>query len=610
MVLVVIPFYYFFVLALGNLFLRNKIKDACLLFLGSFIVGTSIITGILHLFSYFKLLAPLNVAIFFSLMVIPVIFSLRKFFNDLKRLREVMLQRIATGFQPKVLLGFVIVVLCIYLIDAWTPPRNADAMRYHLPQLKDIYSNKGFIFYPYVHYNFPINFTYFIFPVYLLCGEIGVKLSVVFQLFFVFVIFLKTCCFYNIKNFLFVILLFLLTPLVLKQSTIVATDLFTIIFIYAGFLLLVESKASAIDINFLVGSLAIGYAWGAKGYSMFFSLWFVYLLWKTSRNNIVSFARRSGIFFAIVFVCTSLYYLRNYLNTSNPLWPGMVKLFPDDSVLLNDLANRFTTSVSGTRAISTYLESLKVFFKYPECLFFIWFMGVYGLWIRKKNYIGEGIGSVLFLCLWGFLMPAMYPRLYIYILLPYIYLAVMAAEKLFSKKNKWKYAPAAFLGVYLFYGLAITGWYSYDFIKYQITRDLQSYHRATWYYNEYQWMNKNLPVDAKLMLIVSCGQTFYLDREYVRADPTLTAYLDWEKYQTVDEFYDFFRVNAIEYLFFDMGEVLSNAWTRNSIQNIEKDSRFKILWERTVNNYDSRILRHFTSTKVCLVQVLHPEFEL
>ena len=66
--------------------------------------------------------------------------------------------------------------LSIYLLDAYTPPRSGDAMRYHLAQIEDIVRNDGFVFRPYYHYNFPLYFSYLSMAVYFAVGGLGVKL--------------------------------------------------------------------------------------------------------------------------------------------------------------------------------------------------------------------------------------------------------------------------------------------------------------------------------------------------------------------------------------------------------------------------------------------------
>lgn len=602
--LIIVILYFLFVINLGSLFIRRKVKDPLLLFLGSFVVGATIVTTVMHLLSQFRLLTPVNVFLAISLMVIPLILRFNNFVEDIKCLKNAVFQFVSTGFKPKLLMVVIAIVLGIYLMDAWTPPRSGDAMRYHLTQIKDIYWNEGFIFRPYAHYNFPINFSYLVFPVYLICGEMGVQLSVFILLFFAFIILIKACRFYEIKNGLFIILIFLLTPIILQQSTTTATDLVVIIFIYTGFVFLVESKTKDIDVNLFIGSLAVGYAWASKGYSSFFLFWFIYLLWKVSKYAIFSFIKKSSVFLLIIVLSSSIYYLRNYLNTDNPVWPGMVNLFPSSNELLNDLATKFISDVSGTMSFATYLTAIKNIFKEPECLFFIWFIGILGLFVRKKGYIGEGIGSLLFLVLWGFLDPVMHTRLTIFILLPFIWLAVLALEEFFAKKSKLKFGLASLFGIYLLYGIVIMGWYSYDFAKYHITKDLKFHHRATFYYDEYDWINKNLPHDSKLAIYVSCQQTFYLDRKYINIDPTLSAYLNWEKMKTVDDFYEVLCKNNIDYLFVDIGEVSSNGDASNIINSVENDLRFKVILNRTIEKWDSRILRKYSIADVKLIQVL------
>ena len=50
------------------------------------------------------------------------------------------------------------------------------------------------------------------------------------------------------------------------------------------------------------------------------------------------------------------------------------------------------------------------------------------------------------------------------------------------------------------------------------------------------------------------GETYYLNRNYYRGDPTLSALVDWQKMLTVTMFYAYLRSKNISYIMYsDVG---------------------------------------------------------
>ena len=80
-----------------------------------------------------------------------------------------------------------------------------------------------------------------------------------------------------------------------------------------------------------------------------------------------------------------------------------------------------------------------------------------------------------------------------------------------------KYIKYCVLTSVLIY-LPFTVVYSYDAIKYLVTYDKENWHRATWYYEDYQWINKNIVLnDENVILVIShVQQTYYLRKTYLR----------------------------------------------------------------------------------------------
>lgn len=62
--------------------------------------------------------------------------------------------------------------------------------------------------------------------------------------------------------------------------------------------------------------------------------------------------------------------------------------------------------------------------------------------------------------------------------------------------------------------------YSKDAIAYVVLQDKEQWHKHTWYYKEYKWINNNVKLnnDEKILVNVSGQTTFYLKKKYINSD--------------------------------------------------------------------------------------------
>ena len=80
----------------------------------------------------------------------------RAVFSSIKSTACFLKRRVVGGDRYSLWFMWSAIALLVWLfLLADTPVRAADAMRYHLPLLKDLVVHHGDVFRPYLHYNSP-----------------------------------------------------------------------------------------------------------------------------------------------------------------------------------------------------------------------------------------------------------------------------------------------------------------------------------------------------------------------------------------------------------------------------------------------------------------------
>jgi len=489
--------------------------------------------------------------------------------------------------------SIIILIISVYVLLTLTPPRSADALRYHLAQLKDIVSHGGLEFRPYYHYNFPMYFSMFLLPVYFFAGGVGMKTA--HCLFFFMSVLMtiplaKKC---HVKFPLLLIFLLLLTPISYHEAHIVTNDWAVVFYVICGFFLLStlndSEKVSAAII--CIAFLSLGFALGIKYHSVLFIPWFILVALKYLNDKKLKPWRHISVALIIMTICASVWYIRNLLNTGNPCWPMLLSFFSDPGDYLYIMASRTTQSLSGSHSLASIAHSFRNFLFFPMIPFTIWMLTFAGLYFNKKNDLFLKTGVLLYFILWWFFQPELYPRFGIYIL-P---IALIISDHVYLHKSRvLKYGYNLAIGVTLCYGAVLGGFYSIDYLKYHFEKDIKAYHQFTWYYQELSWINKNLEPDSRLLVILSSPQTYYLDVEYIRADPALSASIDWRRIKNIDDFKKKISELKIDYILYEGSGGL--------LEEFRKSPDVRTIWERNILKCDSRIRRAFSKTRLTLAK--------
>ena len=174
MALLCVLVYFALICACGCFFVRRWKMEPVLIIPVGLVIGSILMGGSMFFLVSTGSVSPVQVGILVTAIFVLGIFGAPTMFRSLKAVKCFLYSHVYMGRYRKLLTVVLLIGLALYLANAYTPPRNADAMRYHLAQIKDTVQHRGFVFRPYYHYNFPQYFHYMFIPVFMVAGGMGV----------------------------------------------------------------------------------------------------------------------------------------------------------------------------------------------------------------------------------------------------------------------------------------------------------------------------------------------------------------------------------------------------------------------------------------------------
>lgn len=331
------------------LFLKKKLyqKSNIDLFLFTFLIFINQILITEFILGIFNVLSGINL-FFLNLFIILIVFiKYYKFYIDfLKNLyfNKFLLNIFVTYFKNLnffykcLLLIILILIFYILLLIIIFPPHDWDGLYYHLGfvgyviQEKTIWlSNAGSFWLE----AYPKNGEMLsLWTAILLKNGIFVEGIQFLFLLFSFLAIYKIIKYFNfdIRYFYFFILFFIATPIVFSQTTTSYVDLMQVclfIILLSLFLNLLREKASFLEI-FVLG-MGSGFLIGIKYFSIIFLFLILLFLFL---SNIKIFKKYFILLFLISSIFGSIWYVKNYIQFNNPLYPFKIKIlnfdFPGD----------------------------------------------------------------------------------------------------------------------------------------------------------------------------------------------------------------------------------------------------------------------------------------
>ncbi len=598
------------IIGMGMGVIRKMNFDPVIRLLAAMVIGSAIMGGAIFVLSVTDSIYPLPILII-SLIAFGCTCwnyqALKQSIQEIGRFLKLYL------FQNDRWSKWFMLALGLFLIWlvllAWTPPRSADAMRYHLAQLKDIVQNHGFVFRPYYHYNFPIYFSLLFLPVYMLFQGIGMKFAVLGYFLFsmIFILWLAQRLELKHPRLLFFLLAFI--PISYQEATIVTNDWVVIFYVIAGFNFLLDKTCKNSLITTHLAFFSLGFALGVKYLPVLFVPWFLLLSWEHLNDSEPKGRKISYILTGLLTmgIVMSPFYIRNLINTGNPFWPILQTIFTPEHDYLYQVTQKYSANMTGARTFNGLIGVFKQALFSPMIPSTIWILGCWGVIVSSRNALQMGKGLLLFFVIWWVVSPGMYWRFSIYVMPVALIAGTLVYQSSMINRYRWmKYIYLLMVSITLVYGVGLGAYYSKGLLAYYLHRDLDKYHFATWYYPEYQQIDQKLPKDAHVLVIVLSGHTYYLDRSYLRADPHLSGLIDWSALDSVEEFHDQLRKLKIDYILYDKrdwGDYPGGANMMRLIEELQTSPLAQNMWTHKIQLYSSRILEKFDWTTIELTQV-------
>src|SRR5256712_1619309 len=514
-------------LALGSCFIKNQCDDIISI-PSSLLIGSGLTAFV---YAIFAATGHVQAGIAFGIVVVVVAVALfrQRLFQMSRSLSTAYTE---LGTDRRWFLALWTATLVLYWAIAITPPRDADVMRYHLAHIQQINMENAWLPVPDWHYALPFGWTlnylaFEHFGIPQVANLINLGLWIIFSA----LLFQTLRQQATIPIALLTFTLAAYHPYMLKMATTAFADMYTIFAMLLITILIVRLPKLNLTLYGLLGFAAwIGiqsrYQAMAIGLSVTLFMCFLAFRGEVSRHAIVSYCTGAGCAWGL----GSPFYVFKLLASKKPVWPLMVHYLYGLTTYADQVADALTSSITGSFTFTTLLSGLQGLLIEPSTFPVpILGIGLLSVSLYKQTFRVVSIAFlvVTYLLLWAWVQPMLDPRFSMY-LIPLVSVgwAVVLADwerRRILNPGVIKACFAVLLLVFIWFAAI----YSYDSLEYIFAGDPARYHRFTWFYDVFDWVNRETPKDARFLVILSSGQSYYLNRPYRRADPELSGVVDW-----------------------------------------------------------------------------------
>jgi 4-amino-4-deoxy-L-arabinose transferase-like glycosyltransferase len=466
-----------------------------------------------------------------------------------------------------------------------TPPRAADAMLYHLAQLKLIAQDHGYRFYPYITYHFPMFFGLLSLPGFMLFSGVAYKVNVFITFCISIMITLRIASLYKIKSShaLFFILFF--TPLCFHEAHSALNDWPVICFGLLGYyFLFVFSEVLEAKYLYLAFA-ALGFSLGIKYQAILYlpgaAFFTLYVLMKNKQYRMLKHVVGSGV---VMLLVASPFYVKNRIYFHNPVWPLAVNIFHGKPSYLNELAVSFAKANSGQHNVASLFNNLRNFTSYPLIPASIWGCIFLSVILSFKQQFKLVMVLILYFLTWWLFQPDYYLRFSIFILPLGLLIGFRYYEENSLKKVN-KYVMRSGYVITMLFSVPLFLYYSAFYAKLYVSSNAGQYHQYTMYYPVINWINRHTPRNAKVLTLLESGQTYYIDRKLLRAD-SLSGALNWKKITSVSKLRGWLVKNKINY-------IVSGGFVPEVMKQYLRSGAVNIIYNKKVRVYSSRLMKRY-----------------
>jgi hypothetical protein len=499
----------------------------------------------------------------------------------------------------------------LYWLVAITPPRDADVMRYHLAHVRQIVADGGWLAIPDYCYALPFAWSLNYLPFeYAGLPEVAHLLDWTLWL-------VAMGCLLEIAlgvagrwrtAALLLCGVFAYQPFVLKGATTAHADMYMLFEILAVTAWLVRAPLPTAHYGLLGFAAWIGmqsrYQAAAVGLGAAAALLVFVRRWRITARELFAFALGSGA----ALVLATPFYAFNWVTLGNPVWPMFTGLFHAQPTYPDQVANHFNTMFTGKLDVGTLFAGLRALIvsplSFPVPHFAAGLLGV-SLFRRSAVSAAMALFVAVYLVFWALTNPTLYGR-YILVLLPPLVVGGSAALALFPGAPGWsRRLTTAGLSAVVAALVAVCGIYSWDSLVFLATGDLKRFHEYTWFYDVYDWANRSTAPDARFLVVVESGTSYYLDRAYRRADPCLSAVIDWPNVRSAEDLMQRLADGRYDYLLFhdqDWGKCLAGQQMSEAVHAARDAGLLETVEDFEVRLGTSRFLRQSHTSRALILK--------
>jgi hypothetical protein len=597
-------FMFFAWIAIGSIFLGQRAPDDELSAPGAILIGSGITSFALAIVTYLGLVVTGTTVVMIACGVI----SIARYKTASRIVGEVLATYARSSRSRAVTLAGVIVTLTMWL-TAIAPPRTADAMRYHLAHVRQIVQDGRWESIPDYHYGLPFAWSLNYLPFELTGLPQGSQiLGLLLFAFFIAcaVLGMRKAGVSDVATIAAMVLM--LHPASIRAFTEPGADAYTMFVVLTiGVLFLRHWSFNSRDIALLgfVSWIGIGSRYQLIAVAIAATVCVIASYKGKPHRFGAAWAYSGGAIGAVVLA--SPFYLMNFRASGNPVWPLMIGAPTANSSFADLAAYYYSHSLMGSFepafVVSSVAKLFTTWFLFPLPILIVVAI-VLPLIVKHTGARLLGAFGLIFLAEWFIMQPLLYPKFSL-MMLP---VAVLCAGLLFERvlaDRDWLSTVLHAVSVAAALGLtAVAPYVNRDAIQYAVKPDA-AYHRYTWFYQTYDWVNHNTPRDARFLVIVQSAQSYYLERKYRRADPWLSGVVDWRNVSTAHALDSVMNHGGYRYLLYDNYDWQSFVGGPGMMKAISEAAQSGMLrkvasFEDTL--YTSRFRRTYETTTVDLFE--------
>lgn len=539
-------------LAIGSFFFRFLSIDNKFLKIGfSILIGSAITATLYSIFAAIRLVT-LGIFICMFLSAIALIYYLYINFGKLKAAIRKYKILLKNNLKVSIL---ALSVLTFYWIIAIMPPRDADVMRYHLAHIRQIIIDGAWEPIFNYHYAFPFGWSINYLP-YEFLGIPQVAHLLNLGLFIITCIILyRLAIRYTSKNVAILSCLFFVSlPFMLKTATTAHVDMYIIFIVACISLAIILTLKMNRNVYILLGFgawIGIQSRYQAFIIGTAITLYMIILLFRKQIKIEAIIPYSIGSVCAIIL--SSPFYIFNLINFKNPVWPLMIPLFNGLNTYANQVAGKYSSNLIGSFNIKIIILNIKSVlmclstFPIPILLVCLIIASIIWKNIRMMKLIHF---IILFLLTAFFVQPCLNPRTIFIIIIPIIVACIPIINKLINYEFIKKIIICLFI-IFILSSILVDTRYSQDYFQYLFNKNLEVFHQNTWFYDVYKYVNQSTPKNAKFLVIVTSGHSYYLNRSYRRADPWLSGETDWPAIRNINDFKQVLQKENYKYIIYE-----------------------------------------------------------